>query len=162
MQKNFEDITINEICQTANIRRATFYKHFSDKYAFLKFFVGSLRQDFDRKLKQRGRSQSYYVEYIRGIVDFLIENERMIKNVLNSEVLLALVEVIKEKNYEDTCEKLTESKAEGLALHASIEVTAAMMTGAVAETILWWYRSDKKLPKEVLIEQISALIERMS
>ena len=164
-EKSFEEITINEICEISSIRRATFYKHFSDKYAFLKYFVGSLRKQFDAKLEKRAKTEStsaYYVEYLRALVDFLTENERMVKNALESSALPALLEVIKERNYEDTCEKLRESVRGGLKLSASIDVTAAMMTGAVAETIIRWFRGGKKIPKESLIQEASAIILKIS
>ena len=34
-EKSFEDLTVLEICEKAGIHRATFYKHFVDKYDFL-------------------------------------------------------------------------------------------------------------------------------
>lgn len=34
-EKSFDDITVLEICETAGVHRATFYKHFVDKYDFL-------------------------------------------------------------------------------------------------------------------------------
>ena len=30
-EKSFEDITVNDLCREAMIRRTTFYKHFADK-----------------------------------------------------------------------------------------------------------------------------------
>ena len=38
-EKKFEDITVNELCERAMVRRATFYKHFADKYDFFAFFI---------------------------------------------------------------------------------------------------------------------------
>ena len=35
--KSFEDLSVSEICDTAKVHRATFYKHFNDKYEFLNF-----------------------------------------------------------------------------------------------------------------------------
>ena len=37
-KKRFDDLTVNELCDEAMIRRATFYKHFADKYDFFFFF----------------------------------------------------------------------------------------------------------------------------
>ena len=37
-QHRFEDITVGQLCQRAEIRRATFYNHFADKFEFLSFF----------------------------------------------------------------------------------------------------------------------------
>ena len=163
-EKSFEEISINEICLAADVRRATFYNHFSDKYAFLKSFVGSLRLDFDRRLPSRkkpGASSDYYVEYIRGIVNFFIENEKIAKNALESDVLPSLMEVIKEKNYEDTLDRLKQSVREGMTLPASVEITASMMTGAVANTLLAWFKGGKEKPVEDLICEISAVIAKL-
>ena len=162
--KSFEDITVNELCTVADIRRATFYKHFNDKYEFLRYLVGSLRDDFDKRLRRGTYSMagmSYYVEYLKALVNFLLENEAMVNNLLESSVLYTLLEVITEKNYEDTCKKLAESVALGMTLPASIEVTASMMTGAVANTILAWYKSGKAMTKEELISEMSSVICRI-
>lgn len=35
--KSFEDLSVSEICEHADVHRATFYKHFNDKYEFLNF-----------------------------------------------------------------------------------------------------------------------------
>ena len=159
--KSFEDITVNELCAKADIRRATFYKHFNDKYEFLRYLIGSLRDDFDKKLRRGAHplaGMSYYVEYLKALVNFLLENESMINNLFESSVLYTLLEVITEKNYEDTCSKLRESVALGMTLPASVEVTAAMMTGAVANTILTWYKSGRRLAKEELIAEMTTVI----
>ena len=160
-KKSFEDITVNEICERANVRRATFYKHFSDKYEFLKYLVGSLRDEFDAKRptgKRPDATPEYYLEYLRALVSFLMENEKMVKNALASDVLPSLIEVIKDKNYEDTCARLRESVAKGMILPASVEITASMMTGAVASTLLRWFKNEKSISPDALINEIGAVI----
>lgn len=161
-EKPFEEISVNEICVLANVRRATFYKHFTDKYDFLKYTVGALRQDFDKMLPQNKRpdaTSEYYVRYVRAIVEFLIENEGMIKNAFESAVFPTLIEVIMQKNYEDTRLRLEKSVNEGMSLPASVEVTANMITGAVANILIVWWRSGMAIPKERLIEEISSVIK---
>ena len=163
-ERSFENITVQEICEMADVKRATFYKHFDDKYAFLKYLVGSLRDTFDAKLPtsiKPDATADYYVEYLRAIVNFLLENEAMVENIMESEVFLRLVEIIKEKNYEDTCERLAESVADGMTLPASVETVASMMTGAVASAILRWFKTGKSLPVEALIDEIASVIKSM-
>ena len=163
-ERSFENITVQEICEKADVKRATFYKHFEDKYSFLKYLVGSLRDSFDSKLPRSIRPDAtadYYVEYLRAIVNFLIENENMVKNVMESEVFLLLVEIIKEKNYEDTSDRLSRSVADGMTLPASVETVASMMTGAVASAILNWFKEGKSLPVDALIDEISSVIKSM-
>ena len=38
-EKRFENITVNELCEKAMIRRTTFYKHFADKYEYFTFYM---------------------------------------------------------------------------------------------------------------------------
>ena len=47
-EKSFEDITVNELCDEAGVRRATFYKHYTDKFDFLSAYIGAQRDDFDK------------------------------------------------------------------------------------------------------------------
>jgi len=163
-QKNFEDITVNELCDRADVRRATFYKHFTDKYAFLKYLVGSLRDDFDRTLPKKRKPNatfSYYLEYARALVNFLVTNDLMVNHALKSEVLPTLISVIADKNYEDTCTRLRQSVAEGMKLHASVEITASMMTGAVASTLLRWFEDGKQMAVDELVSEISSVLSAM-
>ena len=164
-EKSFEKISVQEICEKANVKRATFYKHYEDKYSFLKYFVGSLRDSFDSKLPKSVKpdaTSDYYVKYLHAIVNFLMENEKMVNNALESEFLYSLIELIKEKNYEDTCVRLRESVSDGMVLPASVEITASMMTGAVANTLIFWFKSGKQTSVDTLISEISAVIESIT
>ena len=46
-EKSFDEISISEICEGADVHRATFYKHFEDKTEFLNFCVKQLLSDND-------------------------------------------------------------------------------------------------------------------
>ena len=162
-EKPFENITVNELCSMSGIRRATFYKHFYDKYDFLKYFIGTLRDDFDKEwdTRKQGITSSYYTQYIIRFIDFLIENEKFVDNALESDLLYTLVNIIKQQNYHDTCEKLRESVKNGMKLSASVEIVAAMMIGAVASAILYWFDCGRSTPKEQLTSEITAVIRSM-
>lgn len=45
--KSFDEISVSEICEAANVHRATFYKHFDDKFEFLNFCLETLLADID-------------------------------------------------------------------------------------------------------------------
>ncbi len=160
--RKFEDINVNELCDRAGVRRATFYKHFSGKYGFLEYFVGHLRENFDRRYPMMQKKVSspadYYTEYAVAIIDFITENEAMIQNALDSDMLPSLIQVIISRNFEDTQNRLRQTTDEGARLPASVEITASMMTSAVAGTIVWWLKSGKALPKDRLCAEISSVI----
>ena len=41
-EKTFESITVNELCDQAMVRRATFYKHYADKYDFVIDYIWNI------------------------------------------------------------------------------------------------------------------------
>lgn len=46
-EKSFDEISISEICDNADVHRATFYKHFNDKTEFLNFCVYQLLSEIN-------------------------------------------------------------------------------------------------------------------
>ena len=164
-EKPFEAITINELCAVAGVRRATFYKHFTDKFTFLTFFTRSLRERFDSVVWDSAKplnTPEYYVEYAKRIVTYIDENRAAIDNILRSDMLANVLAAIKEQNYIDTCEHLRISVEKGLKLPASVEVVAAICAGGVCEAIFHWIKSpDEKTVYELADEigrAVSAII----
>lgn len=157
----FENITVNDICKRADVRRATFYKHFDDKYSFLRFFISSLRTDFDKliwKKKKPDATPSYYVAYLKSLVKFLVENEKIVNMVLNSELIYVIIELVKEQNYIDTRDRIQQSVDEGMKLPASVETVASMMAGAVTNAVYTWFKNGKPIPENQFIKEVSTLV----
>lgn len=159
-EKKFENVTVNEICEHAKIRRATFYKHFEDKYDFLRFYIHYLREKFDStgRYGAPDGTAGYYIEYAQEMIEFLDENEKMITNILESETFGNILTVILHENLRVTKERLENSIAKGLKLPASAETVANMLVGGVATVVLNWFSGGKKISKEKLLEEIASLI----
>ncbi len=160
-ERTIDDITINELCDRAGIRRATFYKHYSDKYDFLTAYTIFLRDSFDQIMIKSGKptlTVDYYVTYAKRIVTFINENQTAVDHIINSNICPAVLFTIVEQNYKDTCERLNVSVASGMKLSASVEVTASICAGGVATTIYHWLKDGKKTSAEELAEQIGAVV----
>lgn len=79
-QKNFSKITVSEIIQDCNVNRKTFYYHFEDIYALLKWMfeeeaIGVVKH-FDLLVD--------YEEAIRFIMNYIDENDYIISCAYNS------------------------------------------------------------------------------
>ena len=160
-KKPFDDITVNELCEAAGIRRATFYKHYSDKINFLTAYVSSLRDTFERevwKSRQPGATKEYYVVYVKLIIKFIANHPVQVDNIFRSSLFPSVMAIVIEQNFRDTCHKLRESEEDGLNLGVSVEVIASMCAGGVAHSLYQWLKEGKKVPADELAEQIGNLI----
>ncbi len=156
-EKTFEEITINELCERADVRRATFYKHYTDKFNFLTSVIKSLRTRFDTliwKSEKPSTTAEYYVSYAKRVVGFISENEAIISNLMNSDLLPSCFNIIVEQNYIDTRDRLERSANAGMKLCAPIDTVAMMCAGGVSHTIYSWLKSGMKKDPDVLADEI--------
>ena len=160
----FEDISVNELCSAAGIRRATFYKHYNDKYDFLREYVGHLRITYESNISIKSNLEQtvdYYINYAKKVVEYLNDNENIVNNLLKSNLLHTIIGIIAEKNYQDTCEKLVQSEKHGLKLPASVETVSAMLIGGIENIIFQWLTSGKNVNIDVLSEEIAVLVKKI-
>ena len=163
-EKQFDEITVNELCDVAGIRRATFYKHYSDKFAFLTAYTCLLRDKFDRYALRGGKpslTPEYYVEYAKRLIHFIDENAAAVQNIYNSNLFPSVLAIIVEQNYKDTCERLRISVADGMVLNESVETVAAMCAGGVSACVYCWIASGKSANPNQLAEQVGAVVARI-
>ncbi len=163
-EKTFEEITINEICERADIRRATFYKHFTDKYNFLAVMTASFIQCFDARMS-RSKLKSYpvefHVEYERKLVRFLVENEEIVDFALKSNMLPTLVSIIVEEHYKILRIRLTHSVENGERLICPVDTAAVMLSGGIGQVLVTWLKEGRPTPEEELTEQIESIVRAM-
>lgn len=163
-EKTFEEITVNELCQEAGVRRATFYKHFEDKNDFLFKAVKMLRERFDSliwKKSKPGSTKQYYVEYVRGLIVYINEHFTAARNILASNLTEGVIHIIAIQNYEETRSRLEKSVNDGISIPASVESTSLMLVGGVAQIIIDWVAKDRPVPVEKLFIEIEALVSAL-
>lgn len=51
-EKSIEDMTVSELCDKSTVRRATFYRHFEDKYAFYEYYLSTLTEKLLAQAKE--------------------------------------------------------------------------------------------------------------
>lgn len=161
---SIDDVTVNDLCTNAGIRRATFYKHFNDKNDFLSFLIRSVREKFDENIKSQKRTMTtkeYHISYVSTLIGFFLQYESAMVKILKSPMRAMVVNIFSEQNYQDTRIKLLESESAGAHLPASAEVVAAMLTGGVAENIIRWFESENRKPIEDLKAEISSFIDHI-
>ena len=161
---SFDELSVNALCCEAGIRRATFYKHFKDKYDFLTYIISALRDEFDEEFFARPRPQAaveYYTEYLSAFIEFLHEHKEVITGILASDMRVSLVGLIMQQNFNDTERRLAESKRAGMKLPASPRSVASLLTGGFGNIILLWLDDGMKAPAENVIAEATTLLRKI-
>ena len=159
-EKKFENITVNELCDRAMVRRATFYKHFADKVDFFAFVIRAKQAEFDAQIQQQTdqtRPKSFYLGIIQHALDFLNSNKKLVQSVLESNMLPTIMDILSKQITLDITLKLKEDAESGVSLPASPQVMAQFFTGAMVYTLMWWITQKKVLEVE-LMEELTPLL----
>ncbi|MBR2009699.1 MAG: TetR/AcrR family transcriptional regulator [Peptococcaceae bacterium] len=162
--KRFENITINELCELAMVRRATFYKHFADKYEFFTFFVQWIQREFRNRIVPQEYDRngvSPYIDIIRFALDFLDENETIVHSVMESNAFPLLLDLISEQIILDVKERLQTDQNNGKELLLSPELMAFSYTGALLNILRWWIGHKDQMSKEEIVAQIQKVFDKL-
>ena len=96
-EETFDDITVNELCARALIRRPTFYSHFEDKYDFLRFYLNEIQWQIE---SEADAATDLPVEHFqrswRALIAFIDEHPALIRMGLRSKSLPIIFEILSE------------------------------------------------------------------
>ena len=163
-EKPYEEITVNELCNRAEIRRATFYKHFTDKYDFLIAMVGTYIRSFDKSMKNseyKNYPVEYHIEYQRKLVAYLTDNEDIVKLIFTSNMYPHLLTAIVQQSYIVVKERLERSVSNGEQLIAPVDIVATVLAGGIGSVIVKWFEENKPCSVDDLHIQLEAFFRAM-
>lgn len=164
-EKRFEDLTVNELCERAMIRRTTFYKHFADKYEYFAFYMKELCASFQDQLPPDVTGDElnpYFLSMSRELLRFITRHEKLIRNVADSTMFPVVLDILSEQIFEDIlrvqrrmnkAEKVDKLRMEGV---------AAFYSGGLLNVLRLWLKRGTPIDEEELIQAISGFLERKS
>ena len=164
-QKHFENITVNEICDNAMVRRATFYKHFGDKYEFFTFMVRSIMEesfhrDFQINEVENDPLAPYYC-LVKNVLRILDENDALVQSVIQSDMFPVLLNIISEQIVLDVKAYFVEDKRNGKDLLLPPELFAEAFSGALINISRWWIKNKNAVGKDELLQHISVMMKKL-
>lgn len=84
-KKDISQISIKEICEDADINRATFYAHYNDQYDFMKRIQDELLDNIEKYLAvyKNNELPTIPVDTVEHIFEYIKENARLCKLLLS-------------------------------------------------------------------------------
>src|ERR1700720_1364223 len=151
-QKEFEDISIQEIADEATLNRATFYLHYADKNALLQAMTDARFRDL---IERRGITFTDCNGALRaialGVCDYLAENTscpgQLARIPLEGSIIPVVESMFKE----------------GISRHA---LAPGVDAGLLATTAAWavfgaarlWFQTPDRIPAEEMAARIETMI----
>lgn len=163
LKKNYEEITVREICEAAMVRRTTFYQHFEDKDSFLHWFIQQKQQDFAGQLNvdiPANNLRDYYIAVIRHALKYLLENQEMEKLLLgDSEQSRFLLEKFLRACTQDVTLRM--EAVPGLKEQMApfpLSLLAEYYIGSVVAVTQWWLKNDTPFTGDQMADFIRKVI----
>lgn len=155
-EKNFDDITIQDLSDRANVSRGTIYLHYLDKYDLL----DKLIESHINELRERCEAAAE-MDFISGS---LIWTEYFESNYSFFSMMLAskgapffrnrFLEFLLEE-FKDEVD-ITKGINQGLNKDVIVRFVASAYVGVVE----WWFTNEKPIPHQDLAAQLGTLLER--
>jgi len=160
-KKGFDDISVSEICERAMVHRATFYKHFEDKYRFFEFCIERKLDELfpsltDEKLLG---TKEYFMGIVEKVLDFLDANRKVVRQIFNATNSNTITDAIQNAVRLEIGKKLSESEAAGVKYRLPVHILGEYYTGALIALAKWWILSGTKLTKEEMAGYIDVLVD---
>lgn len=151
-EKAFEEITVNELCERARTRRATFYKHFSDKYDFFQYMLKQMRENLFKEIRNEPNlddlSKLLHMLIDSGLT-FVEQNRKFLLSVENSSVARAMLLTITNESFDsDQFPDLFQD-----------ELEAQFLIGALNQCARWWMHYMNKISKTDMQKRIYELAD---
>ena len=161
VEKGYVDITVNEICIRAGVRRATFYKHYDDKLSFLSGVANDLISSLDALMETRiavTDSKSYLINFEKSLMGCLFEAKQAGGFTSDEKTVSAVASVLVRAHYEFLKSKLDEIVRAGVELIADPSIVAAMISGGIANVMVGSYNAPEIFSEARIYTEIDKII----
>jgi AcrR family transcriptional regulator len=155
--KSFDEISVQDITEAATVNRATFYDHYTDKYALLEATVAGRFHELleARQVRYDGGCPSAIGAMIQATCDFFTElhgggtcaRQTAFEPLKDAAVVAAIQRLL-----------LVGMRRTETPLPLSAEMRSAAAAAAICGAVKQWYSTPDRPPSEVIVPKLLELI----
>ncbi len=154
-EKSFDDITVLEICERASVHRATFYKHFVDKFDFINVCIqiklSEITYDSVEKQYTPDSMKRSCMSMIEKVLDFVDTNRKLFTAVSNDTYSLSFNTVLTDSIAKFIAERISTIDNLKSRLGYQIKMLANYYAGAIVGLIKWWVTDERSCNTDELL-----------
>lgn len=167
-EKTLEEVSISEICELSTVRRGTFYRHFDDKYDFVKQYFASVTEKLMAEIEASEADvdmddlETYAPRMHAGLIAFFLEHRGMARRNLQKGVLSDTIDMMVHQAAQGITERIESyCAASGRKLDTPAEFISYFHTAGMIHTLRWWLNSEQPIPAEELEQRCTRFLMRL-
>ncbi len=155
--KSFEEISVQDITEAATVNRATFYDHYTDKFALMEAMIAGGFHEllYERQLRYDAGCPAALLAIIQATCDYLVrvhsrgecDRQTAFAPLMDAAIAKAIQRLL--------IEGLQREKQPSA---ISPELIAASASAAICAGVKQWFSTPERPPAEALVAQLQELI----
>ena len=152
-ENSLEKITVMDICEKSMIHRATFYKHFEDKYQLFSYAIEDLTKTFVASYSHLVGAtdiKDIFSIATSDLLDFLEKNRNAVLAVVENNGNRATSMLFYDEIENSLCQSLSKHWQELKLVPQDIPLLSNFLAGGCISVALWWLRQGKCTKADVV------------
>lgn len=140
-EKDFDSITIQDIVDTADLGRGTFYLHFKDKEEAVWSLIEHGLRETDLLAHMAFEQDPASVTFetaIQNMFHYVDQNKILFQIMLGSKGNATVIQRVQDWLANDLIQEANTLKRDQIIAGVSIEIAAQLITGAITRMAIWW------------------------
>ena len=138
--ESIERISVMDLCATAMVNRATFYKHFDDKYDLLSYALERIKRDLYDDFVSKDSTADTPQDTVRAVfataIDFFFNNRCRVANMLKHNMHGKVIASLEETITNSLTMRLSKYEDE-YTVKVPIPMLAKFLSGGLITTLIW-------------------------
>lgn len=143
LEKGYEEVSIRDLTERADIGYATFFRHFRDKDALLEEVLQSMKDGMNQLLTPGWLIKDPQLG-CEMLFQFVQQNYELVKVLLNTTTTMTLLKPVQELALKEVMEQLPPNSGEVV----PADVRAGFLISSLIMMIRWWVENDRPYPPE--------------
>lgn len=145
--KDIAKITIKEICEHADINRATFYAHYGDQYALLKSIEDDYVENILKDFSQHKKNMSDTLVLTERILTYIYNNAKMSQLLLSDRGDIHFLKRIVGMVHDIFLAEFSKASPDGAEL--ADYISSYVLSGCIGVIQKWFENGLVKTPQEI-------------
>jgi AcrR family transcriptional regulator len=154
IERGWDDIAVQDLCDRANVGRSTFYTHYDSKDALLAGGLEDLRSFLRQAARERrAAGNEATLDFALGLIEHAYEQRRLFRTLVGRRSGYVVQQRFREMVIRLVGDELPAGSAPGLPRTAA----QRWIAGAFVELLGWWIEQRNPLPPAELASMFETL-----